>query len=176
MVLQPNDKFSEPPIMLTLAVTTNRKHTWQEWLIFCLVVSIWILTAVFQAGDAAGLLALIVLALVWNMAGQGRYRTASPESKPPVRSSELFGALVASLQRTDEWEARRCDLIHKSSGLELWIANGWFFLAAEVGRVPLSLSLLNRWRLWPHVKRLRDQIVMQKLSAPNAKPGEGNEP
>jgi len=50
-------------------MTRNRKHSWQEWLMFCLLLSVWTL-AILRLDTAAGLLAVIIYALLWNMAGR----------------------------------------------------------------------------------------------------------
>jgi len=96
--------------------------------------------------------------------------TEQPKASTPVACSDWFGALVDSMKRVEEWEISRYELTHKPTGLILWIANGWMFLEADRDSpIPLSPSLLERVRLWQHVKRLRNIIMAQKLSAPNDK-------
>ena len=85
-----------------------------------------------------------------------------------VGSTDWFGALVDSMKRVNEWEISRYKLRHKPTGLILWIANGWMFLAAdEDSPIPIEPTLIERMRLWQHVKRLRNAMVAQKLNAPN---------
>ncbi len=94
--------------------------------------------------------------------------TEQEKAPTPVACSDWFGALVESMKRVNEWEISRYELRHKPSGLILWIANGWAFLGAdEDSPIPLTPTLLERMRLWQHVKRLRNAMVAQKLNAPN---------
>jgi len=61
--------------------------------------------------------------------------------------------LVEQLKRPELWEFDGYNLIFKETRKKFWVANGWFFLGDGTPD-NFSLSLLDRWRLWPHAKAM----------------------
>jgi len=74
-----------------------------------------------------------------------------------------FAALSAALEDPSQWEVDEHVIRHKRSSIELWIANGWSGLHSYMGRGP-DISIINKIRLWPKVRRLMDSIVLLHLS------------
>lgn len=94
----------------------------------------------------------------------------TPENVPPapVGSGDLFCVLRDATKRISEWDVTQYSAYHKPSGISLWIANGWMFLNHDndSGHA-LSLSVITRFRLWPHMRRLLDAKAIAALSSQN---------
>lgn len=83
-----------------------------------------------------------------------------------IGTGDLFCALRDATKRTSEWDVTQYRVRHHPSGISLWIANGWMLLDHDTdSRHALSLSMLIRFRLWPHIRRLLDVKAIEALSS-----------
>lgn len=72
--------------------------------------------------------------------------------------------LIIRLQHHEEWKVSGCRIIHKVSGCTLWTL-GWDCVGIpDSAPFPhIEFSLLDKWRLWPHIKNLVDQRAIDIL-------------
>ena len=72
--------------------------------------------------------------------------------------------LINSMAQVDEWELEPCTLHHKPSGLRLFTGGGWLALSSCLeSAFEIKPSFVQRWKLWPHAKRLQDTLIAQKI-------------
>ena len=75
-----------------------------------------------------------------------------------------FDALSAALEHPDQWILDESVIRHRPSGIELWIGGGRFNLGSFLDRGP-NFSIVDRIRLWPKVKAMRDLVILNQLTA-----------
>ncbi len=84
-------------------------------------------------------------------------------------ANDCYAVLVDCMNRVEDWRIGRYVLTHNPTGLELWISNGWTFLeSTDDSPIYVRLSLINRFRLWRHVKRLGNKIAAKQLTMSQA--------
>lgn len=65
----------------------------------------------------------------------------------------------------DKWESDSFKIKHIDSGLQLWVANGMFFLGVhDFSAIAISFSIIDKILLWPVVNRCVDRIALEKLT------------